>query len=555
MSKLLLKNGIIFDPFNNIAGEIKDILIEEGKIVEKFSNEKDVKEIDVKGKTVIPSAIDIHSHIASQQLSWIRLLGINNAKFKQGWKGLTSESIAKSYISNGFTFILEANVFPSLVKHTIFNLKQIPVLDKAILLNLSNYWPLELEFQRGMEEEATIFLSDLLEMTKAFGFKVYNPFEAENWNFQKLRENLSEKGRLYNFNPIDIYEKFIKYNEKLKLPHSIHAHIEGYENTEGKKNLNLLIEKIQSLDLSSILANTSKFERKQILHLAHASSYNIDGDNNNIINLLNNNDKFDLDLGFCGFNEINPLITDDRRLINSLQNNANPYKLFRSAVEFEGDTFATFRTFDKKNKIHCNIWANALDLALNIKNIWQMQFSINFPNYAMVEDIPEILTWLISKEARDDFMKDLNQESLKNHNLKNSNKELNFNDIVILSRSSPAKSLGIGFYKGNLGIGADGDLNILNINVNEINLSKEYKKLASSLRNIEFVIKEGEIIKKGDNFNLKNNGKLFWSKGRTKIEKKASVLNKKEEFFQKYYSIFYDTMKYELPTNFLREIK
>ena len=75
------------------------------------------------------------------------------------------------------------------------------------------------------------------------------------------------------------------------------------------------------------------------------------------------------------------------------------------------------------------------------------------------------------------------------------------------------------------------------------------------MRNIEFVIKEGEIIKKGNNFNLKNNGKLFWSKGRSKIEKKASVINKKEDFFQKYYSIFYDTMKYELPTNFLREIK
>ncbi|MFX1407591.1 MAG: amidohydrolase family protein [Promethearchaeota archaeon] len=554
MSKLLLKNGFIFDPFNDLAGEIKDILIEEGKIVEKFSNEKDVKEINVKGKTVIPSAIDIHSHVASQQLSWIRLLGINNAKFKQGWKGLTFESIAKSYISNGFTFILEANVFPSLVKHTIFNLKQIPVLDKAILLNLSNYWPLELEFQRGMEEEATIFLSELLEITKGFGFKVYNPFEAENWNFQKLRENLSEKGRLYNFNPIDIYEKFIKYNEKLKLPHSIHAHIEGYENTEGKKNLNQLIEKIQSLDLTSISPTTSKFERNQIMHLAHASSYNIDGDNNNIVNLLNNNDKFDLDLGFCGFNEINPLITDDRRLINLLQNNANPFKLIRSAVEFEGDTFATFRTFDKKNKNHTNIWANALDLALNIKNIWQIQFSINFPNYAMVEDIPEIITWLVSKEARTNFMKDLNQESIKNHHLINTNKELNFNDIVILTRASPAKSLGIGSYKGNLGFGSDGDLNILNININETNLSKEYLKLANSFRSIEFVIKEGKIIKKGNNFNLKNNGKLFWSKGRAKIEKKPSVLNKKEEFFQKYYSIFYNTMKYELPTDFLREI-
>ncbi|MFX0177405.1 MAG: amidohydrolase family protein [Candidatus Hodarchaeota archaeon] len=555
MSKLIIKNGIVFDPFNSIEGETKDILIEEGKVVEKFSNETNVKEIDANNKTVIPSAIDIHSHIASQQLAWIRLLGTKNVKFQQIWKGLTYENIAKTYISSGFTFVVEANVFPSLIKQTIFDLKQIPVLDKAILLNLSNYWPLELEFQRGMEEEATIFLSDLLDKTKGFGFKVYNPFEAENWNYQKIRENLSQKGRLYNFNPIDIYEKFIRYNERLRLPHSIHAHIEGYENIEGKENLNMVLEKIQSLELSSLPLNGSKFDRSQIFHLAHASSYNVDGDNNNIVSLLNGNEKLDLDLGFCGFNEINPLITNDRRLIHSIQNNGNNYKLIRSAVEFEGDTFATFRTFNKKNKAHCNMWANALDLSLNIKNIWQLQFSLNFPNYAMVNDIPEIITWLISKEARENFMKELNQESLKNHNLKNTNKELNFNDIVILTRSSPAKSLGIGYYKGNLGNGSDGDLNILNINVNNINLSKDYQKLASSLRSIEFVIKEGEIIKKRDNYDLKNYGKLFWSKGRTKIERKPSILNKKEDFFQKYYSIFYNTMKYELPINFLREIK
>ena len=120
MDKLIIKNGLVYDPINNIKGEEKDILIESGTVVDKFTNNKDIKEIDANGKTVIPSAIDIHTHVASQQVNWVRLLGLNNSQFKDIWHGLALSRIAKDYISMGYTFILEANSFPSLAKSTIF---------------------------------------------------------------------------------------------------------------------------------------------------------------------------------------------------------------------------------------------------------------------------------------------------------------------------------------------------------------------------------------------------------------------------------------------------
>ncbi|TFG00353.1 MAG: hypothetical protein EU542_08170, partial [Promethearchaeota archaeon] len=141
MEKCLIKNGIVYDPLNEIEGETKDILIEDGKIVEKFSNENDVKQIDASGKTVIPAALEIHAHIASQQVNWARLLGAKNDIFQKIWHGLALDYISKSYIANGYTFILEANVYPSLVKQTTFNFQQMPVLDKGMLVNVSNLWP------------------------------------------------------------------------------------------------------------------------------------------------------------------------------------------------------------------------------------------------------------------------------------------------------------------------------------------------------------------------------------------------------------------------------
>ncbi|MFX1313430.1 MAG: hypothetical protein ACFFHD_12565, partial [Promethearchaeota archaeon] len=358
MTKLIIKNGLIFDPLNNIDGEKKDILIENQKIVENFSNESNIKEIDAEGKTVIPAALDIHTHIASQQVNWARLLGTKNSTFKSIWQGLTLEKIARDYINNGFTFILEANVYPSLSKQTIFDFNHLPVLDKGMLLNISNLWALELEFQKGKIDELSVFLSDLLQKTKAFGIKIYNPFESEEWNFKNIREDIKEPGRLYNFSALDVYENLTKANEQLSLPHSVHAHIEGYETKYAKDNCLIVLERINSLDLTPKVKNDLISSRTQIFHLAHASAYNIDGNNTKLIDIINQSDKVDIDIGFLTFNKINPLITSDRKIIEKelkLGNNNNT--LIRSAIEFEGDSFVKFRNFSKKNKEDCILWA------------------------------------------------------------------------------------------------------------------------------------------------------------------------------------------------------
>lgn len=61
---LLLKNGTVVDPKNNING-IFDVFIKKGVVVEVKKNLKvsDVKVIDCKGKIVAPGFIDMHVHL------------------------------------------------------------------------------------------------------------------------------------------------------------------------------------------------------------------------------------------------------------------------------------------------------------------------------------------------------------------------------------------------------------------------------------------------------------------------------------------------------------
>jgi len=557
-NKVLIRNGLVYDPINNIEGEIKDILIESGKIIDKFSNNKNINEIDARGKTVIPAAIDIHTHVASQQVNWARLIGVNNEKFKEIWQGLTLEKIARDYISMGYTFILEANVFPSLAKQTIFNFQQIPVLDKAMLLNISNFWPLELEYQRNKTTDMAVFLSDLLEKTYGFGFKVYNPFENEMWDLKELREDLSAQGRLYNFSALDVYENVVKCIETMGLPHSAHVHIEGYESGIGKKNLLTVLEKVNSLNISPSQKTKSTIKRDQILHIAHANTYAPDGKNEELIQFLNNNPNYSINLSFVGFNQINPLITSDRRSINQLitLNSLDPTnKLITSAVEFEGDSFVTLRQISKKNFNDCIIWANAIDLALNVSNKSQICFSLNYPNYGNITNIPEILTWLTSEKARNDFMEGMNEKFLKASIVQNMKNSLNFSEAISLTRISPAKSLGIADVKGNLGRGADADINIIDLNVQEVEISKDYNKLRNAFSNIAYVIKSGEVVKKQNEVDLDMQGSIFWAQGKVESSEKSLIMSKKKEFYQKYSSFFYDSLQVSVDNNLLRKIE
>jgi len=68
--QILLKNGHVVDPVNNIDG-VCDILIKDGRIQEirkngdspHFSKEDGAQTIDLAGKHVFPGLIDMHTHL------------------------------------------------------------------------------------------------------------------------------------------------------------------------------------------------------------------------------------------------------------------------------------------------------------------------------------------------------------------------------------------------------------------------------------------------------------------------------------------------------------
>src|SRR5574337_389265 len=67
---LRIVGGEVYDPANGINGTIKEICVEDGKIVESCTGPAEV--IDAANLVVMPGGVDIHTHIASPAVNAAR---------------------------------------------------------------------------------------------------------------------------------------------------------------------------------------------------------------------------------------------------------------------------------------------------------------------------------------------------------------------------------------------------------------------------------------------------------------------------------------------------
>ena len=69
---LRIAGGSVYDPANGIAGEVRDVCVEDGKIVADVPAH--ARRIDARGMVVMPGGVDIHAHIAGPKVNAARKL-------------------------------------------------------------------------------------------------------------------------------------------------------------------------------------------------------------------------------------------------------------------------------------------------------------------------------------------------------------------------------------------------------------------------------------------------------------------------------------------------
>ncbi len=149
MSKSLFKisGGYVYDPVNGIDGQVKDLWIDEGRIVEPPVDPqvRPARTLNATGLIVMPGGVDMHCHIAGPKVNVARKLRpeekrrdppvLRTARTHSGSMGSVPSTFATGYkyLGLGYTAAFDAAVPPLSARHAHEEFEDTPCIDKGFL--------------------------------------------------------------------------------------------------------------------------------------------------------------------------------------------------------------------------------------------------------------------------------------------------------------------------------------------------------------------------------------------------------------------------------------
>ena len=210
-------------------------------------------------------------------------------------------------------------------------------------------------------------------------------------------------------------------------------------------------------------------------------------------------------------------------------------KWVNSDVEMEAGAGVVPYTFKKNNPANAVQWGIGIELALSVKNPWKVFMTTDHPNGGPFMYYPQVMAWLMSRQARTDTMREMNKACLKRTGLASIYREYSFNDIAVVTRAGTAKALGL-TEKGHLGDGADADISVYDLDPSTWRPS-QYHKLIRAFRKASCTIKGGKIVVKEGEVVATPMGTTHWVDAKVSPEIDEELMKDIEEDFKKYYTI------------------
>ncbi len=541
--EILIRNGFVYDPTNGVNGEKMDIAVKDGKIVEKV-DERKARKINASGMVVMPGGVDMHCHIAGSEVNTGRLLRPeDHFKDFERKTSITRSGVGHSipstfttgyrYARMGYTTIMNPSMPPLEAKHTHEELSDTPMVDKASYPLLGDWW-FVLEYLRDNEiEECAKHIAWIMTSTKGYAIKIVNPGGLEAWGFGHNVHSLDDQVPHFCITPREIIRGLCKVNRLLNLPHTIHVH------TNNLGQPGNYMTALETMECVSDLAS----DNKPAIHITHCQFSAFKGDDwrtlesgaDNIANYVNCHSHVTLDMGQVIFTDTTTMTADGPFQFGLYELTGN--KWVNHDVETETSAGIVPFRYRRKSYVHALQWSIGLELALLIVDPWKIFMTTDHPNGGPFTSYPKIIAWLMSKKAREATLKRINSRAKSRSLLPSIDRELSFYEIAVMTRAGQAKALGLKS-KGHLGIGADADIAIYNVNPETVDPSRKYKTVRRALRRAGYTIKGGKLVVKNGEILKHVEGATMWLDVQTSEPLKVSDEMKRK--FREYWTVEYE---------------
>jgi formylmethanofuran dehydrogenase subunit A len=468
MSLLKIAGGTVYDPANNIDGVIRDVWIQNDRVVDSPADPsaRPDRTIDASGMIVMPGGVDMHCHIAGPKVNTARKMrpeekrGANvmrrTANSRSGTLGSSPSTYTTGYLyaGLGYTTAFDAAVPPIGARHAIEEFEDTPIIDKGFYVLMGNNHYIMKQLKAGEPERLKAYIAWLLNATGGFTSKLVNPGGVENWKSGGRNvSTLDDDVHGFDITPRHIIRELARTADELSLPHSVHIH---------GNNLGLPGNWTTTLDTMRALEGHRG-------HLTHIQFHSYAGNAAEqetfgskvpeLADYINSHPNLTVDVGQVMFGKTTSMTGDGP--IGYYLHQLFGRKWFSGDAELEAGCGIVPIEYRNKSLIHTLQWAIGLEWYLLVNDPWRIAMSTDHPNGGSFLAYPEIIALLMDRDRRAEMLKRAPAGVKERCTLADLNRAYTLNEIAIITRAAPARMLGLK-QKGHLGPGADADVTIYN---------------------------------------------------------------------------------------------
>jgi formylmethanofuran dehydrogenase subunit A len=520
---LRIAGGSVYDPANGIAGEVRDVCVQDGKIVDDVPAH--VRTIDARGMVVMPGGVDIHAHIAGPTVNAARKLLPDEhradvldrtAITRSGTGGTVPSTFTTGYryALLGYTTVVEAATPPLAARQTLAELRDTPVIDALFLILMGNNLAL-FELIRsepggwGRVREAIAWW---LQATGGYGVKLVNPGGVEMWKRGNGNvTSLDDDGP--GVTPRQVIETIATAVHELGLPHPVHVHC---NNLGVSGNYRTTLDTLRTLD-------------GRRAHLAHLQFHAYGGRPGGrprsrapeLAEYLNGHPELSADIGQVMFGPATTMTADAP--VSAVLRDITHGRWVNADTEVETGCGIVPFTYREKNYVHALQWGIGLELFLLSRDPWRLVLSTDHPNGGSFLSYPRLIRLLMDRDFRNEQIGRVHKQAIRRTVLLDDlDREYTLEEIAIITRAGPARLLGLRD-KGHLGVGADADITVYDDR-------PDREEMFSAPR---YVIKDGHAVVEDGELRETGPGRLL----RVGAEYDPSIEPTLEKLFEDRYSV------------------
>jgi formylmethanofuran dehydrogenase subunit A len=487
---LRISGGSVYDPANGINGDVRDICIDEGRIV--AAAPAGARTIDARGMVVMPGGVDIHSHVAGASVNLARRLvpeehdadpaprpdlldGEPLARSGTGGTVPSTFTTGYRYAGLGYTTVFDAAVAPLTARQSHAELDDTPIVDSGFFVLMGNDDYLLRLIDAGEAAAARDYAGWLLSATGGYAIKVVNPGGIELWKRgSRGRTELDTPIGSSRVTPRAILETLVDASSQLRLPHAAHVHC---NNLGVAGNATTTLDSMRAVD----------GQRAHFTHLQF-HSYGAGQDTGwrsgarEVIEYINSHPHVSGDVGQVMFGAAMTLTADGP--VEYLLHKSTGRKWANVDVELETGCGIVPYTYKEKAAMAALQWVVGLELFLLSSDPWRVVLSTDHPNGGSFMSYPELIRLLMDRSYRDEQLSRVNPKLLAGSALTDGiPREYTLEEIAIVTRAGPARLLGLGA-KGHLGVGADADVTVYD----------RQENMAEMFATPRYVVKDGSLV-------------------------------------------------------------